>query len=140
LLACRQADAGLDLHPSGWVLVFHHDAGVPILGRAAPLQSSPPAAASLPARPAPCQTATVNPLDMKKLPKTRFHLVFSLLMGAMMISLMTLVITLVNVGLVPDFIARWLRAFVIAYVVGVPVIYFLAPFARKLTGRCVEMP
>lgn len=35
---------------------------------------------------------------MKKLPKTRFHLVFSLLMGVLMISLMTFVITLVNVG------------------------------------------
>ncbi len=36
---------------------------------------------------------------MKKLPKRRFHLVFSLLMGAMMIFLMTFVITMVNVGL-----------------------------------------
>ena len=77
---------------------------------------------------------------MKKLPKTRFHLVFSLLMGALMISLMTFVITLVNVGWVPDFLGRWLRAFIIAYAVGVPVIYFLAPFARKMTARLVEMP
>jgi hypothetical protein len=77
---------------------------------------------------------------MKKLPKTRFHLAFSLLMGAMMISLMTFVITLVNVGWVPDFLSRWLRAFLIAYAVGVPVIYFLAPFARKMTARIVEMP
>ena len=77
---------------------------------------------------------------MNKLPKNRFHLVFSLLMGAMMISLMTLVITFANVGLVADFVARWLRAFVIAYVVGVPVIYFLAPFARKMTARFVVMP
>lgn len=77
---------------------------------------------------------------MSKLPKTRFHLVFSLLMGAMMISLMTFVITLVNVGWVPDFLGRWLRAFLIAYVVGVPVIYFLAPFARKMTARVAEMP
>lgn len=77
---------------------------------------------------------------MKRLPKNRFHLVFSLLMGAMMISLMTFVITLVNVGWVPDFLGRWMRAFLIAYVVGVPVIYFLAPFARKMTARLVEMP
>ena len=77
---------------------------------------------------------------MKKLPKNRFHLVFSLLMGAMMISLMTFVITFVNVGLVEDFVGRWLRAFLIAYVVGVPVIYFLAPFARKMTARYVVMP
>lgn len=72
---------------------------------------------------------------MKKLPARRFHLVFSLLMGAMMISLMTFVITLVNVGWVADFPGRWLRAFLIAYVVGVPVIYFLAPLARRLDGK-----
>ena len=77
---------------------------------------------------------------MTKLPKKRFHLVFSLLMGAMMISLMTLVITLINVGWVPDFLERWLRAFLIAYVVGVPVIYFLAPLARRLTAALVETP
>ena len=77
---------------------------------------------------------------MTKLPAKRFHLVFSLLMGALMISLMTFVITLVNVGWVAGFPGRWLRAFAIAYVVGVPVIYFLAPFARRLTARLVEMP
>ena len=77
---------------------------------------------------------------MNKLPKPRFHFVFSLIMGAMMIFLMTFVITLVNVGWATDFLPRWMKAFGIAYVVGVPVIYFLAPFARKLTGRLVEMP
>jgi Protein of unknown function (DUF2798) len=73
-------------------------------------------------------------------PQKKFHLVFSLVMGALMISLMTLVITFVNVGLVEDFVGRWLRAFLIAYVVGVPVIFFLAPFARKITARFVVMP
>jgi hypothetical protein len=73
-------------------------------------------------------------------PQKKFHLVFSFIMGAMMISLMTLVITFVNVGLVEDFIGRWLRAFLIAYVVGVPVIFFLAPMARKMTARFVVMP
>ena len=73
-------------------------------------------------------------------PQKKFHLVFSLLMGAMMISLMTLVITVVNIGFTPDFLARWGNAFVVAYVVGVPVIFFLAPVARKLTGRILGMP
>lgn len=75
---------------------------------------------------------------MNKLPKSRFHLVFSLVMGAMMILVMTFVITLVNVGWAPDFPARWMRAFAVAYVVGVPVIYFMAPVARRLTARIVE--
>ena len=68
-------------------------------------------------------------------PQRKFHLVFSLVMGAMMIFLMTLVITFVNVGLSDDFVRLWLKAFGIAYLVGVPVIFFLAPVARKLTGR-----
>lgn len=73
-------------------------------------------------------------------PPKKFHLVFSFIMGAMMISLMTFVITMVNIGLGPQFLAAWARAFAIAYVVGVPVIFFLAPVARKITGRILGMP
>ncbi|MDP3616974.1 MAG: DUF2798 domain-containing protein, partial [Rhodoferax sp.] len=68
-------------------------------------------------------------------PQKQFHLVFSILMGAMMISIMTFVITLVNVGWSTQFFQNWMTAFGIAYIVGVPVIFFLAPVARKLTGR-----
>ena len=60
----------------------------------------------------------VRRIPMSKLPKNRFHLVFSLVMGAMMISLMTLVITFINVGLVADFVARWLRALRLALLRG----------------------
>ncbi len=65
----------------------------------------------------------------------KFHLVFSCLMGAMMISIMTFVITMVNVGWSEQFLGLWMKAFGIAYVVGVPVIFFLAPIARKITGK-----
>jgi len=64
----------------------------------------------------------------------KFHLVFSLIMGAMMVFLMTFVITAVNLGFGPHFLAAWVRVFWIAYVIAVPVIFFLAPIARKLTG------
>jgi hypothetical protein len=70
----------------------------------------------------------------------RFHLVFSMVMGAMMISLMTLVITYVNVGLSATFLLSWSRAFAIAYVVGVPAIFFLAPVARRLTVALMGAP
>ena len=73
-------------------------------------------------------------------PQKKFHLVFSLLMGAMMVSIMTCVITLVNVGYSDAFLRAWLKAFAIAYVVGVPVIFFLAPVARKLTAAIVGTP
>jgi hypothetical protein len=73
-------------------------------------------------------------------PQEKFHLAFSLIMGLLMISLMTFVITAVNVGFTPDFLSRWGKAFMVAYVVGVPVIFFMAPIARKLTGKLLGMP
>lgn len=77
---------------------------------------------------------------MTKLPKKRFHLVFSVIMAAVMVFLMTFVVTLVNLGFPPDFFARWLKSFLIAYAVAVPVIYFLSPIARKITARFVDAP
>ena len=68
-------------------------------------------------------------------PPKKFHLVFSFIMGAMMISIMTFVVTLVNIGWGANFLGAWMKSFGIAYVVGVPVIFFVAPIARKLTGR-----
>lgn len=68
-------------------------------------------------------------------PQKKFHLVFSVIMGAMMVFLMTFVITLVNLGWVNYFLAAWMKSFVVAYVIAVPVIFFLAPIARKLAGK-----
>lgn len=75
-----------------------------------------------------------------KLPPKHFHLVFTVVMGTLMVSIMTFVITLVNIGLRPDFLARWGQAFSVAYPIALTVIYFLAPVARRLTGRWVQMP
>lgn len=77
---------------------------------------------------------------MEKLPGRYFHLGFTIVMGTMMVTIMTFVITLVNVGWVPDFFARWAKAFAVAYVVALPVIYFVAPLARKLTARWIQFP
>ena len=77
---------------------------------------------------------------MTKLPKAYFHLVFSIIMGAIMVVLMTFVITLVNVGPTNDFLLRWAKAFAVAYVVAVPVIYFVAPLSRKVAARFAAMP
>ncbi|MBI3150404.1 MAG: DUF2798 domain-containing protein [Betaproteobacteria bacterium] len=67
--------------------------------------------------------------------QVKFQVVFSLVMGAMMVFLMTFVITLVNVGWIEGFVGLWGKAFVIAYAVAVPLIYFIAPLARRLTAR-----
>ena len=61
-------------------------------------------------------------------------------MGALMVVVITFVLTLVNVGLVKGFLSIWARAICVAYVVVVPGIYFLAPVARRIVNRFVELP
>ena len=73
-------------------------------------------------------------------PQKKFHLVFSIVMAAVMAFIMTFIITLANGGWVEGFTHLWLKAFAIAYVVAVPIIFVLAPVARKLTGRILGMP
>lgn len=77
---------------------------------------------------------------MEKLPAKRFHLVFSFIMAGMMVFLVTFVVTAVNIGFVADFLLRWAKAFFLAYPVAVTGLYFLAPFARRITARFAEMP
>jgi hypothetical protein len=68
-------------------------------------------------------------------PQKKFHLVFSFIMAAMMVFLVTFVITLVNLGWVDHFMTAWMKSFVIAYLMAVPVIFFVAPVARRITGQ-----
>lgn len=68
-------------------------------------------------------------------PQKKFHLVFTVLMGTTMVFIMTFVITALNVGFPADFVIRWVRAFAVAYCVALPLLYFVAPIARRLTGR-----
>ena len=69
----------------------------------------------------------------------KFHLVFSIVMGAMMIICMTFVVTWVNLGFVPHFLTAWAKSFAVAYALGVPLIFFLAPLARRIAGRILGM-
>lgn len=77
---------------------------------------------------------------MIKLPPRHFHLIFSLVMGTTMVTLVTCIVTLVNVGPVPDFLSRWGQAFAVAWWVAIPALYFFGPKVRRLTARWVETP
>lgn len=73
-------------------------------------------------------------------PQKQLHLVFSILMGAFMFLVMTFIITFANVGWSENFSRIWMKAYGIAFVVGVPMIFFVAPMARKFTSRLLGMP
>ncbi len=54
--------------------------------------------------------------------------------------LMSMVITFVNIGLQPDFFARWMSAFALAFPVAFPSILLVLPLARKVVMRLVGPP
>jgi hypothetical protein len=71
--------------------------------------------------------------------KKYFHVIFAFLMALMMSFLMSGFITLVNIGFVEDFFARWLmHAFPIAFAIAFPVALFVVPVVRKLVGKIVK--
>lgn len=63
--------------------------------------------------------------------KARFLL--ATIMSAMMVFMVTLVVTYVNLGLGPDFLWRWAKAYVIAWPVAATTGFFAFPLARGAT-------
>lgn len=66
------------------------------------------------------------------------RLLFAVLMSLYMVTIMTGVITWVNTGLAGDFLARWWRAFYIAWPVAFMLILAGAPRLQQLVGRLVR--
>ena len=50
---------------------------------------------------------------------------------------MSIAFTLINSGLVPDFPARWLRAFLMGFAVGFPTSLAIIPLVRRIVNRLV---
>lgn len=57
--------------------------------------------------------------------------------AGIMAFLMTAVITFINLGLPPDFLARWLLAFGIAWPLAVVAAFIAIPVSRRVTERVV---
>ncbi|MGB4812090.1 MAG: DUF2798 domain-containing protein [Methylophilaceae bacterium] len=65
-------------------------------------------------------------------------LVFAFFMSFMMSGIMSLVISLFNMGVVPNILHIWLKAWGFAFVVAFPIITVVAPTAQRLTRWIVE--
>jgi hypothetical protein len=66
------------------------------------------------------------------------HVLLAFFTSLMMSLLMSGIITLLNLGLVDDFIRRWLTAFVSAFVVAFPSILLVLPVARRIVNHLIE--
>lgn len=56
---------------------------------------------------------------------------FSFFMALLMSSIMSLVISIFNVGLIDGIIAIWLRAWAFAFIIALPTIIAVTPLVRK---------
>jgi hypothetical protein len=69
--------------------------------------------------------------------KTRFILVA--VMSAMMVFMVTLLVTYLNLGFHHGFVAQWLKAYFIAWPVAAVTGFLVMPMARRVTDRIVAM-
>lgn len=61
------------------------------------------------------------------------RVLFAALMSMVMVFLMTCWITWINIGWVPDFLWRWMRAFLAGWPVGFIIVLLLGPKVQRLS-------
>ncbi|MDG2395634.1 DUF2798 domain-containing protein [Candidatus Thioglobus sp.] len=59
------------------------------------------------------------------------HLRFSIVMSIFMISIMSFVVTYMNIGWTDQTIEKWLESLSIAWLVGFPLLYVFGPIFKK---------
>jgi hypothetical protein len=60
-------------------------------------------------------------------------------MTAVMVLMVTLVATLLNIGLRSDFVFQWLKAYLVAWPIAAITGYFIMPTARRVTTRIMNL-
>ena len=63
------------------------------------------------------------------------RLILILLMSSVMVLMVTLLVTFLNLGLAPDFLRQWVKAYFIAWPVAAVTGFFVMPSARRLSDR-----
>jgi Protein of unknown function (DUF2798) len=65
-------------------------------------------------------------------------IVFAFFMALFMSGIMSLVITIFNIGLVSNIVVVWLKAWGFAFIVAFPTITVVAPIVNKLVSRVLK--
>jgi hypothetical protein len=69
--------------------------------------------------------------------KARF--VLAAVMSAIMVFMVTLIITYLNLGFRPDFLAKWAKAYAVAWPVAATTGFLVMPMARRTTDRIMRV-
>lgn len=65
------------------------------------------------------------------------RLILALMMSSVMVFMVTLLVTYLNLGLAPDFLVQWVKAYFIAWPVAAGTAFTIMPGCRRLTDRIV---
>ena len=68
----------------------------------------------------------------------RAKIIFPVLMSGVMAFLMTALVTALNLGFPPDFVSRWLLAFVVVWPFACVAAFIAIPVARRATHAIVS--
>ena len=71
--------------------------------------------------------------------ETKARFIFPVVITAIIVFVVSAVVTFKNIGLRPDFVPRWLSAFIIGWPVASVTAFFATPLARQLTERIVAL-
>jgi hypothetical protein len=66
------------------------------------------------------------------------RLILAATQSSMMVLVVTMVATWLNLGLRPDFVQSWLKAFIIAWPIAAAMAYLVTPMARRFTDRVMK--
>ena len=69
--------------------------------------------------------------------KARF--IFPIVITAIIVFVVSAVVTFFNIGLRADFVPRWLSAFLVGWPIAAVTAFFALPFARAVTLRIVGL-
>ncbi len=68
----------------------------------------------------------------------KIHLIFSVVMSLFMISIMSFVVTYINIGWSEQTIDKWLSSFAVAWLMGFPLLYVFAPIFKKAIAKSLS--
>ena len=69
-------------------------------------------------------------------PKAR--LILAVTMTSMMVFMVTLVATYLNLGLRPDFLRYWFKAYIIAWPIAAATAFLVMPMSQRFTARMMK--
>ncbi|MGY0216177.1 DUF2798 domain-containing protein [Endozoicomonadaceae bacterium StTr2] len=73
-----------------------------------------------------------------RIPSRFANLLFSGLLSAIMVAIVSAFVLFTSNGLQPDFLMLWLKSCLTTWPVAFPAVFVVAPFVRKIVARVTE--